>query len=101
MSNNECFVDCGAYNGDTIKKFLAKCNNKYDNIVAFEPDNDNFQVLKENYQSPSVYVYNSGVWSTNTVLKFSSNNNVSSNFNENGEEEVKVVALDNAKMQHL
>ncbi|MEN6622312.1 MAG: FkbM family methyltransferase [Smithella sp.] len=41
------FVDCGAYDGDTIERYLAWCNNNFSRIVAFEPDPVNYQKLEK------------------------------------------------------
>ncbi|MEY8322172.1 hypothetical protein AAK894_14060 [Lachnospiraceae bacterium 46-61] len=46
LGEQEGFVDCGAYKGDTIKHFLNHLHNKkYNFIVAFEPDDYNFKRL--------------------------------------------------------
>jgi FkbM family methyltransferase len=38
LSAHEVFVDCGAYDGDTIASFLEVSGGRFDAIVAFEPD---------------------------------------------------------------
>jgi len=43
---DECFVDCGAYNGDSINKFICKFKNRFKSIWAIEPDPDNFRQLQ-------------------------------------------------------
>lgn len=37
----ERFVDCGAYDGDSLKAFYEKWNGKFEKIAAFEPVADN------------------------------------------------------------
>ncbi|MFL6451420.1 MAG: FkbM family methyltransferase [Bryobacteraceae bacterium] len=44
----ETFVDCGAYDGDTALRFLARNDYQVKKIFAFEPDPDNFRALQEN-----------------------------------------------------
>lgn len=44
---DEVFVDCGAFNGDTLRSFISHCPN-YKAIVAFEPDSGNVLKLKNN-----------------------------------------------------
>ncbi|MBM3266549.1 MAG: FkbM family methyltransferase [Candidatus Sericytochromatia bacterium] len=44
MGAAEHFVDCGAYDGDTVKRFLSLCNG-FERITAFEPDPRNFERL--------------------------------------------------------
>jgi FkbM family methyltransferase len=38
LSAREVFVDCGAYDGDTIDSFLEASSGRFRAIVAFEPD---------------------------------------------------------------
>lgn len=38
LSAREVFVDCGAYDGDTIESFLEASNGRFRAIVSFEPD---------------------------------------------------------------
>jgi FkbM family methyltransferase len=47
LSDDECFVDVGAFNGDTIQEFLQKVNYKFRNISAFELDKMNFEELQK------------------------------------------------------
>ena len=46
LSDNESFVDVGAYNGDTLFDFLKRTNNKFGSIFAFELDNKNFKEME-------------------------------------------------------
>ena len=46
----ECFVDCGAFDGDTIRTLLERHGPAIDRIVALEPDPVNVAVL-ERYAS--------------------------------------------------
>ncbi len=41
----ETFVDCGAFNGDTIRAYLAKSALRFRHIYAFEPDTSNLHAL--------------------------------------------------------
>ncbi len=47
LSPNEVFVDCGAFNGDTIRSFLRRQGSSFGNVIALEPDPANFQELQE------------------------------------------------------
>ncbi len=44
----ETFVDCGAYDGDTVLRFLARNEYRFNKAFAFEPDPGNFRALQEN-----------------------------------------------------
>jgi len=42
----ECFVDCGAYDGDTIRTLLERHGSAVERIIALEPDPVNVAVLE-------------------------------------------------------
>ena len=44
---DEVFVDCGAYDGDSVASFLAQPQPGFRKIIAFEPDQTSFRKLKE------------------------------------------------------
>jgi FkbM family methyltransferase len=41
----EVFIDCGAFDGDTIRSYLAKVDGRFRHIYAFEPDAANLHAL--------------------------------------------------------
>lgn len=45
VGDNEVFVDCGAYIGDSIEEFIEFVDGNYKKIYAFEPDRVNFEQL--------------------------------------------------------
>jgi FkbM family methyltransferase len=45
LADNVTFVDCGAFDGDTIRIFLSGQNGRFGHIIAFEPDARNYQQL--------------------------------------------------------
>ena len=45
MAANECLIDCGAFDGDTLKDFLELRNGAFQRIIAFEPDPVNWRRL--------------------------------------------------------
>ncbi len=50
LSSDEVFVDCGAFDGDTLKSFLNRRGERFKGFIALEPDPVNFQKL-ESYVS--------------------------------------------------
>jgi FkbM family methyltransferase len=46
LGRNEVFIDCGAYDGDTISEFRRATGDHFAQIIAFEPDPENFAALK-------------------------------------------------------
>lgn len=83
-------VDLGAYNGDTILKYikLAGCENISDftgTVYAFEPDRKNFRKLLKNTDSiKNINYYNAAVYSHQTRINFDGGNGRGSQISENG-----------------
>lgn len=72
LSDNETILDLGAYDGDTIREFCNFTNNKYDKIIALEPDAKNFKKLCKNTDSmPNIELHNMGAWNKKDTLIFS------------------------------
>ena len=46
LRDDEAFVDAGAYDGDTLLEFIEKSGQKFDSIIAFELDRDNFSDME-------------------------------------------------------
>ena len=73
LGENEIFVDCGAYNGNTIVQFIKETNGKYQKIYAFEPDERNIRMMKntlDEYDTVNIEVYPYGVWDREETLRF-------------------------------
>lgn len=47
LGAEEVYVDCGAFDGDSIRHFLAKTNSKFRKIIGIEPDTKNCARLKQ------------------------------------------------------
>ena len=54
LLENEVFIDCGGYTGDSIDAFIKTVNGKFDYIYSYEPDTNNFEIL-ENHVNKSKY----------------------------------------------
>lgn len=76
---NEIFVDCGAFNGDTILKYEKFTDGKCKKIYAFEPNYENVLMLQENTRSLSgeIEIINKGTWRENGKLEFEENGSAS------------------------
>jgi FkbM family methyltransferase len=46
LSPTEAFVDCGAFDGDSIQNFRNKARDRFDRIVAIEADEANMRLLR-------------------------------------------------------
>jgi FkbM family methyltransferase len=94
------FVDCGAYDGDSIREFLAQQQNDFARIYAFEPDETNFRRLQSFINglppmvSEKIFVQKSGVGETRTRVAFDGTGNMSAALSSKGASMVDVVPLD-------
>ena len=90
------YMDLGAYNGDTIKKYTTICPNLKE-IIALEPDKRNFKKLTNYCESLSNYEFNlinKAIFSKDTVLSFSSSGNRNSSASSAGSFEHKFIEID-------
>lgn len=97
---NEVFVDCGAYDGDSLLDFftfLKKHNiDSYRKCIAFEPDIDNFKKLIENIAGlPNIEAYQMGTYNCKDTLHFSDGNDTGSSIQNNGGTIIEVDSIDN------
>lgn len=92
------FVDCGAFIGDTVEKFINWYGDGYEKIFALEPDSANFETLKKFIQEKNyknVEPLNLGVWNEKTTLTFSDGNGQGSSISIQGNIKVNVDTIDN------
>ena len=98
------FVDCGAYTGDTIEKFIWNIPS-CEKVYAFEPDKGNFMVLKNscsrlkqewNISDDKIELYNVAVGAENRICDFSATATISSSVSQDkdGVVTVNMVKLD-------
>ncbi len=99
LNNNETFIDCGSFIGETVLDFVDKVS-EYNRIICIEPDNCNFIKLLKNFNENDVkncVSYNVALSNVESIDSFSSGLNYSSNqkLNDNGNCLVKTCKLDN------
>lgn len=92
----EVFIDGGCYDGVNTSQFMKWCDGKYRKIYAFEPDEENFlrceNILSKETDERFV-LYNMGLSDREAEYHFHKEGD-SSCFTENGEEIVRVAAID-------
>lgn len=99
LRTDEVFVDCGAYDGDTIRLFLAQSQSAFDRLIAFEPDAANFKILENSIVGLSpdlrqrIQLRHAATSSENGRVRISEGNGAASCIGS-GECEVDAVALD-------
>lgn len=87
-------IDCGAFTGVAIQKFLA-AGYGIDSAIAFEPDPANFATLAAR-KFPIARRVNLplGTWSSTTQLRFASNSSMASHLDDQGDTIIQCVAID-------
>lgn len=72
LSEQEIFVDCGAFDGDTMKEFIKATNGRYQSIVCFEPVEEYHKRLEKRGKGKRVTAICAGVYKETTTLQFKS-----------------------------
>ena len=90
-------IDCGAFDGDTIRE-IVRNNISFKKIVAFEPDQKNFNVLAHECSKidKEFILFPCGTWSHTEQLRFSSGNGTGSALSADGDTVIQCVSLDQA-----
>jgi FkbM family methyltransferase len=98
--NNEVFVDCGAFDGDTLKDFLKVVDGRFKKFFAIEPDKTNYQKLRDmierEYQPHSARIlpFNLAVGEQRGIVRFSNFASTESRIDDAGTIEVECLPLD-------
>jgi FkbM family methyltransferase len=87
-------VDCGAFTGVAIHKFL-KAGYEIDSFFAFEPDEASFNTLaSRNFPVGRGLCLPLGTWSSTTQLRFASDHSMGSCLSDDGNVTIQCVAID-------
>lgn len=87
-------VDCGAFTGVAIHKFL-KAEYEIETFFAFEPDEASFKTLaSRDFPARRGVNLPLGTWSTNTQLRFASDQSMASHLSDQGNMVIQCVAID-------
>lgn len=126
LHENETFIDAGAYVGDTLVKFLKNVNFKFNKAYLFEPDKNNYYMLKNQLQNNKlldvgegelaeinignlknkINYYNLGVFNEQTTLDFLGSIGVASHIAGNIKMEEKIdekynTSINLVKLDHF
>lgn len=89
------FIDAGAYNGDTARKFIADCKN-VTTVYAIEPDRKNFKKLSayaESETAAKVIPLHFGTWNQEGVTEFAVGGNRNSAIGTQNLKKTETVTL--------
>lgn len=95
FGSQEVFVDGGSYDGMNGVELLQRCPTA--RILSFEADRENLPKIEETFQQHQVKdyeIFDVGLWSEETVLKFSANGTVGSMIDEDGSVSISCNSLD-------
>jgi FkbM family methyltransferase len=95
----ECFIDCGAFDGDTIRAFARRTEGRFRKAIAFESDPENFRALAADVASEPtlrgrVEVHPLAVAAAQGKVRFSGTGAGNASISESGDIEVDSIALD-------
>lgn len=95
LKEDEVFIDCGGFDGDSALRFIEQCGGKYQDIIIFEPEFSKKAAIEKNMGNNRYHLYPLGVWSKSTKLYFNAMGTGSSHvFEERGKYIIETVALD-------
>jgi FkbM family methyltransferase len=98
---DECFVDCGAYDGDTIREFVKQSGGRFRRIVAFEPDPQTADALQSIVQArpdlnSATTIHRAVLGTAPGVVRFQAAGSLVSAVCEEGGIEVEQTTLDDS-----
>ena len=97
---NEVFIDCGAYDGDTVREVIHRSRGAFSRIVPLEPDPASFAALEEYRGSlppdvaSRITPYPYAVSSVPQRLRFAADGSQSSTISDTGDIWIDAVRLD-------
>lgn len=100
LGEDEYLVDVGAYDGDTVRRFIQLRGNRFSHILAAEPDPSNFQKLSNYVAQLPAEMANKiepvalAVTNRTCRLRFTAGHGVASALSASGSIEVDGIRLD-------
>ncbi|MEO6994947.1 MAG: FkbM family methyltransferase [Lacunisphaera sp.] len=106
LTERETFVDCGAFDGDSIEAFVRRQGPAFEEIIALEPDPINFTKMANRvawYSSDirtKIQLEKVGAADFAGPLRFDGDGSLSSAANPDGSLEIQCVKLDDLLANH-
>ncbi|WP_163339298.1 FkbM family methyltransferase [Desulfopila sp. IMCC35008] len=96
VNSNDTFVDCGAYNGDTLIELMKVTGNEIQGYYGFEPSSENFNKLKIIAGNKKNFnLFKKGLYKNESLLKFDTDRSTAScTLSDYGNTEVQTITLD-------
>lgn len=93
LTDSEVFIDCGAFDGDTMKDFIKIAKGNYQSIVCFEPVEEFHQRLEKRSRGKKVIALRAGVYKESTTLQFNAEAGKGSSISSNAQNTISVPVL--------
>ncbi len=93
FAKREVYVDCGAFDGDSVTAFLERCY-LHDRIIAIEPDPANTEKLVRSLQGQDYRIIHAAVSNRAGVVRFNATGTAGSKIDPDGTMAVQTVRLD-------
>ena len=93
ITDDEVFVDGGAYDGYTVDEFIKNASGKFKKIYAFEMDQSNFNKISRQKYNENVCFLNYGLWDKEEKVSFVENERASE-IVDGGAKTAQCVSLD-------
>ena len=90
LSDREVFIDCGAFDGDTMKEFIKITEGNYESIVCFEPMEEYHKRLTKRGAGKRVTAICAGVYKESTTLHFNASGGKGSSITNTAENTITV-----------
>jgi FkbM family methyltransferase len=96
---DEVYVDCGAFDGDSVQEFLSRRAGSFDRIIAIEPDPVNYKALETRLATLPIKTSNrinliqSGLGLKREIVTFNATGTAGSSTSE-GNYQVQCIPLD-------
>jgi FkbM family methyltransferase len=95
FGDDEVYVDGGAFDGDTIRSFIARVDGRFGAVYAFEPDPVTYAKLTANFRDePRVHPVHAGLYSHGGSLRFRDDASRGAIFAADGDIEMPVTTID-------
>ena len=92
---NEVFVDCGGYIGDTVMEYMMIMGQKYKRIYVYEPSPANYEKAKYNLAGyMNIVVRKMGVSNQSGTVSFSDGSNEAATVSDDGRSSIELTTLD-------
>ena len=98
--NQEVFIDCGAFDGDTVQSLAAINAGAIGKVICFEPDPQNVEKLQHSLSNldstirDRIIIYQNAVGKQREKLRFSATGSGASAISSQGTLEIEAISLD-------